>query len=487
VAIIPEGLRKRFRIGRPRHEPKRESLPWPNLNVLGQASPAGNRIVYKPTPKNLRYFSRTPIAHRAINAIKRPISMLAWDVVPIEDVAENSEIKRQCALVKECIKKPNADDNSMSFMEQIVEDYCVGAAAIEIGIGGDADRPVWLWPVDGLSIHLYPGWAGGRNEARYLQTIGYGSYSVGAGQGVPLTDDELIYIRPNPTTAMPFGYGPLEIAFASIARQLSTGEFAGKMAGNAQPSFMIDLGEVDANYLASFRSYWKNDVEGQGIVPITGTAIQPGTESGKTRGTTIERLYPEGDNALYLGYQEFLRTEIAAAFDISNMNLNIERDVNRNTAEVLEDRDWNHAIKPTANVLKHAFDERVIKRAFGFSQIEFKWEGLDREDELASAQIHKLYYDMNALTPNQIRDKLGEPIEASTWGDRTSADVEIAKVAARGSGLVFDPELPALVGQKPQPNADGTPSQQPPKPAGQGAPAIKPLPPKPKPAAKRNS
>lgn len=456
MAVIPEGLRKFFRRGRPRHEPQRESLAWPNLNVLGQASPAANRIVYKPTPRNLRFFGRTPIAHRAINAIKMPLSMLKWEIVPIEGVDANSEIERQIDLVTRCFMQPNRDDNFLTFTQQVVEDILTGAGAIEINSkGGDPERPVWLWPVDGLSIHIFPGWAGGRNEARYLQTVGYGSYSVGAGQGVQLRDDELIYIRPNPTTAMPFGYGPLEIAFNSIARQLATGQFAGKLASNARPSVMLDLGDVEQNYLNSFRKYWTNEIEGEGKMPITASGIAPGQTEGKSRGATVLRLFPEGDNALFLKYQEFLRTEIAAAFDISNQNLNMERDVNRNTAEVMENKDWDNAIKPMAALLKSHFDDGVIRKGFGFSQIEFRFEGLDREDELQTANIHKLYYDMNVLTANQIRDKLGEPQEESVWGDRVAADIEIAKLAARGSKLIFDPELPQQMKViAPPPDAD---------------------------------
>lgn len=451
MAVIPEGLRKFFRRGRPRHEPQRETLAWPNLNVLGQASPAANRIVYKPTPRNLRYFSRTPIAHRAINAIKMPLSMLEWEIVPSEGITENSEIKRQIELVTQCFQQPNRDDNYLSFIQQIVEDILVGAGACEINSrGGDPERPVWLWPTDGLSIHIYPGWAGGRSEARYLQTVGYGSYSVGAGQGVQLRDDELIYIRPNPTTAMPFGYGPLEIAFNSISRQLATGQFAGKLASNARPSIMLDLGDVDQNYLNAFRHYWLHEIEGEGKTPITGSGIVPGQTQGKGSGAQVLKLFPDGDNALFLKYQEFLRTEIAAAFDISNMNLNLERDVNRNTAEVMENKDWDNAIKPMAALLKSHFDNDVIRKGFGFSQIEFKYVGLDREDELQTAQINKLYFDMNVLTPNQIREKLGEPREESTWGDRVAADIEIAKLAARGSKLIFDPELPQLIDVAPQ-------------------------------------
>lgn len=444
MAIIND-LLKVFRPGRKRHEPQRETMPWPSQNLTGQSTIGPNRLAFKPNPRNLRFFSRSPIARRAINAIKSPTSMLGWTIEPIKDVKRNSEIDRQIRLVTDAFMHPNNDDNYVTFIQMVIEDYLVGAAAIEVNAGGDADRPVWMWPVDGLSIQIYPGWAGGKSEARYLQTISYGNFAEIPGQGIRLRDDELIYMRPNVTSSSPFGFGPLEIAFNSISRSLATAQFAGKLAANALPPFMIDLGEVDKNLLNSWRKYWVNEIEGQGQVPIIGTEIGSGQDVGKSRGAQAIKLFPEGDAGLFLKYQEFLRTEIAAAFDLSNMNLNIERDVNRSTSEVSEDKDWDTAIKPLASTLKCYFDSHVIRRAFGFSQIEFKWTGVDREDEYSTAQIKKIYYDINVLTPNQIRTQLGEPPDGGIWGNLNAADVEIAKMAARGAAAVDDPALPKQV------------------------------------------
>lgn len=433
---------RRSGTGRPRNEPKRDTLAWPNLSTLGQASPSTRRVVYKPVPKNLRYFSRTPIARRAINAIKNPIAQLQWEIVPKDGVDTNSEIDRQIDIATRCFALPNDDDNFATMLQQVVEDVLVGAGAIEIGRGGDPDRPLWLWPADGLSIQIYPGWSGAKNEARYVQTIGYGSYSVGGGEGVELRNDELMYIRPNPTTSTPFGFGPLEIAFNSIARQLSIGEFSGKLAGNALPPFILDLGEVTSDVVERWRQYWTNEVEGEGKVPIIGTELVGGASTAnKARGPAVMRLYPEGDKALYLAYQEWLRTEIAAGFDISNMNLNLERDVNRNTAEVMEDRDYANAIRPMAMMLAGHFTREAIWRALGFYSLRFRWIGLDREDEAQTADILTKYYDRNVFTADEIRDKLGEPPADNIWGKLTKADVDIAVAAARGSKVVDDPDL----------------------------------------------
>jgi hypothetical protein len=439
----PKELKPR-KVGRPANEPARETLAWPNLTMLGQnPNTQAQRVVYKATPRNLRYFSNMPIARRAINAIRNPLCQLEWEIAPNKGVTLNSELKKQIEIATFCMSLPNDDDSFNTLLMQLIDDICCGAGVLEIGVSKFEDRPVYIWPVDGLSVHIYPGWNGGKNEARYLQTIGYGGgYSVGFTPGIKLRDDEIVYIRPNPTTSSPFGFGPMEVAFNSIANQLSTAKFAAKLAGNALPPFMIDLGEVSSRVVQTWRSYWTNDIEGEGKVPIIGTELVDGQAgAGKTRGLNVAKLYPEGDKALYLQYQEFLRTEIAAAFDISNMSLNLERDVNRSTADVINDREWIQAIRPMANMIASGITRKIIWQAMGFSQISFQWKGVDREDLEKTSQIMQRYFQVNVLSPNEIRKKIGEPPTDSVWGDLMKSDIDIAVSAAKGVAIVDDPDL----------------------------------------------
>jgi HK97 family phage portal protein len=419
--------------GRKRHEPERDTQIYPRLmQVLG-----GQRIdkkypVYKPTPWNLRAFARTPYARRAINAIKGPISRLAWEVVPKTGIDENSEIKRQCEIVTRCLLSPNHDDSWRSLAERVIEDILSGAGAIEIQLGGDKDRPLWLYPVDGLSIQLYPGWSGDPSEAKYNQIPGYGQ-AVGGNYGIDLRADELIYIAPNPSTSHPFGTGALEVAFTSISRMIGVSEYAANLASNARPNILLQVVGGDQTKLDALRAYWTNEVEGQGKTPLVGVA-----KDGEIKAVN---LTAEGDKALYLAYQEALKTEIAISFDLSPMNLGVERDVNRNTAEVAEDRDWAQAILPHAGMLASHINRDAIEGKLGFSQIEFRFIGLDREDEKATADILTKYYDKNVYTANEIRDKLGDTPAENIWGDKTAADVAIAISAARGSAQVDDADL----------------------------------------------
>ena len=423
--------------GRRRLAPVRDTIQFPNLIQIGRVNQT-NGLVYKATPRNLRYFSRTPYPRRAINTIKNPIKMLSWEVCPLVGVEWNSELERQAEIATFCFSHPNEADDFQSMLEQLLEDYLIGASALETQTGGDPNRPLWIWPTDGLSIQIYPTWDGDPNKPRYAQTIGYGS-EFGGGQAKFLYDEELLYLRPNPNTATPFGFGPLEIAFNAIARLLSVAEFAGDVAGNRHPSIGLDFPGYSSQELQGIRQYWRNEIEGTGTIPFFST--ERGADE-KTSRINVLKLYPEGDEGLYLKYQEMLIRELGCAFDISAQNFSIERDVNRNTSEVAEDRDWDAAIKPCAHDVAKAFTRHCLHKKLGFSQLRFKFIGLEREDELATMEVMKLRYETNSITGDEIRDRVGQAPMESEWGDKTSADVDIAIAAARSAATVLDNDLP---------------------------------------------
>lgn len=416
--------------GRLRKAPERETVAFARLQNLGSVRSQKDRPLIKATPSNLRKFSRTVYARRAINRVKNTISAMKWEVGTKAGVTLNSELGRQIDLVKTCLESPNRDDSFQTLIEQVVEDYLVGGAgAIEQELGGDKMRPLWLWPVDALSIQIYAGWTGAAGEPRYMQTLGYGN--VGGQQGVPLLNDQLIYIRKDPTTESPFGYGCLEVAFNSISRQLGVGEYAGQVTSNGQPENLLQLVGMDSIQLDRYRDWWRNEIEGQGMTPIVG-----GDE------LKVHKLRGATDEALYLKYQEFLLREIATAFELSPHNLGLMEHDNRATAEIAEDRDYASIIIPTAvNVASH-LNREAVQGKLGFSQIEFRWLGIDRDDEEMLASIHETYLKNNVLLPDEVREKLGRPPLESKWGQMLAVDMQIAVQAARGMGADLDKDLP---------------------------------------------
>lgn len=439
-------VNKNQRKGRKRGEPARDSVNYPLL--VGYGGQYTQRANLRPNTFNLRYFSRTPYVRRAIRALKNPIMLMPWEICPQKDIKLSGELKRQIEVATNCFSHPNHDDSFATLLDLVIEDWAVyGAGCIEQQVGSDPIRPLWMWPVDSQSIMIFAGWTGAPNEARYLQTLGFNNLGVQIDEGVPLRNDELIYIRANPGTDTPYGFGAVQIAFNSISRQLGAAQYAGDVASNAQPETLLWLGKTDEKTLRAFRAYWRNEIEGRGMTPILGSDDKP----------EAIKMHTGNDDALYLKYQEFVVREIATAFDLSPQNLGIERDVNRSQGEVGEDRDWDQAIKPLASLLQSYLTREVLHSKLGCYQIEFKFIGLDREDELNLAQIYEKEYKNNCITPNEYRLRKGQPPMKSIWGDLTSADVQIAIDAARGAKQVDDPNLKSNPGA--QSNTDPTNSK----------------------------
>ena len=88
--------------------PERETRPFPTLMQLGMRNNKW-RYLYKPTPRNLRYFSHSPFARRAINAIKNPIKMLDWEITPLDGIDLNPELEKQIEVATTCFNHPNYD------------------------------------------------------------------------------------------------------------------------------------------------------------------------------------------------------------------------------------------------------------------------------------------------------------------------------------------------------------------------------------------
>jgi phage portal protein BeeE len=277
-----------------------------------------------------------------------------------------------------------------------------------------------MWPVDGQTIQIYPNWSGAPNETRYAQVSG--SMGTTQGETANFDDQEMCYIRPNPTTDTPYGYGPLEIAARSISRQLGVGEFAGNLASNSSPSNILWPGKASDLEIRKFRRFWREEIEGQGVLPIIGGAEEP----------KAIKLHGGSDEALYLKWQEFLLHEIATAFDLSAQNVGAQVSADGKGSEVSESRDFQHAIRPTAKVIQSRLTRDTLNRRMGFSQLQFVFDGLDREDERELAEIYKIYYQNNLLVPNEFRQrKLGMEPSMNDWADKSYGDMQMAIGQAR--------------------------------------------------------
>lgn len=353
----------------------------------------------KPTPFNLRRFAETPVARKAINTIKDRIAGMGWRIQPKEDAAADAD--RRVRILTANLERPNDDDSFRSLTEQVIEDLLVGGwGAIEVQLTPDAERPLALWPVDGATIQIYAGWSGDPDEPRYAQLTPW-------GHRVDLLNDELVYIRQNPRTHTPFGLGRLEVAFETIQWLLGAQEYAARLASNTVVQFALWLQEMPPSSYDKVISWWQNEIEGTGKVPII--ANLPAKPE-------VLRFGEGSDRDLRLEWQRFLIRIIADAFDLPPLLLGLEQDVNRATAEELVDEAFHTAIVPTARLYAEHLTREVIARRLGWDDLEFAFDDLEIFDERKRAEIDEILLRSDVLLPDEVRARRRLPALEGGWG-----------------------------------------------------------------------
>lgn len=390
--------------------PPQLTQQYPVLNRLGYgARHVIGRNLPKVSPYNLRQFSEYPPVRRAINAITGPILDMPWSIEVMQSPTETrkpSDLtlkeKAQIQIVTNVFKNPNYDDSWRTLLWQTLEDIIVGAfGSIEIQKTDNVFRPVVMYPVDGSSIRINSNWAGDPEEPRYSQNLQFVGPSASEHNTVDLRDDELLYFRLQPRTNTPFGLGYVETAYRNINAWVGAVEYAEKRASNSTPNYALFLGEhVDPATANVWRRYWENEVEGYGKIPIIGGGRQP----------EVLKFAQGGEDELWLKWQELLIRYVAQAFNLSASTFALERDVNRSTAGQMDADDWG-AVSPIAYTVSDLLTNKFIHRILGFENLRFKWVIRDT-DEKRQSEILTERYEMDSITPNEIREHYDQdPLE----------------------------------------------------------------------------
>src|SRR5580700_8812671 len=383
----------------------------PSFPLAGM--PAAHTLVPKPTPANLRRFSETPVARRAINVIKDRIVGMRWRIQPrrgrvLEQIPDGAQ---RIQVLTENFEAPNPDDSFRSMIEQVLEDVIVGGfGAIEVDLteGWTLDSanksPLVMWPVDGATIRIMTDWNGEPDSPRYAQMTGL----FGANGQIVLNDNELSYIRLNPRTCTPFGLGRLEVAFETINAFLSAYRYAGRLASNSVVQYALWLNEATPEQHDRLIRWWQDEIEGTGRVPVLSSEAKP----------EVLRFGGGTDADLRLQWQEFLMRMIANAFELPPMLLGLQADVNRSTAGEMADEAFQSAVVPVAKLLAEHITRDLFGKKLGWREFEFSFNDLASRDEMEEAQIQTELLRAGVLTVNEVRAMRGlvelEPPPAAT-------------------------------------------------------------------------
>lgn len=383
-----------------------------------------NQPILKNTPYNLRRFSETPIPRRALNLVKNAILSLKWRVSIDEENydKDDPDLLKNAKIAEYCLKHPNLADSYRTLFEAVIEDFLLGGyGTIEPQLTPDYRRPIKFWAVDGSTIRIYADWSEATPERpHYAQLTGL----KGERGIISFLDDELIYIRDNVRSSTPFGIGKMEICFLTVNAFLGAQDMASRAgADQIHKTWLWWAQNIPSGQMETVRRHIQNDAEGQAKVSIISGLPKP----------EVVEMIPVTPEDLLLDWQTFLIRVIAAGFDLSPMSLGLERDVNRSTAAVMSEQDWNSAIVPAARKFEEAITRLILHRALRWKELKFEFVGLEDPDESILTMLMQKTYMMNSITPDEIRDKmqLGAPLPGG-WGKLTMGQMQLITAAAVG-------------------------------------------------------
>ena len=394
-----------------------------------------NQPILKNTPYNIRRFSETPIPRRAINLIKNAVLSLRWQVQPTGGEDDlNPERELRINIAEESLKRPNNTESFREWMEAVIEDFLLnGAGCFEPRMTPYYQRPFKAWAVDSSTVRIFMDWTEGTpDRPRYAQMTGL----KGERGIVTFLDSELVYIRDNCRTSTPFGLGKLEVAFLTVNNFLGAQDMAGR-AGSDQvhKTWLWWQQTLQPGHVQTIRRHITNEIEGQAKVSLIAGVQKP----------DVVEVTPVTPEDLLLDWQKFMIDIIANAFDLSPMALGQTEHTNRAIGQVMADSDFRSAVVPTARRFEEAITRHLLHGFMGWKDLEFKFIDLDDPDALTKTIIQQRNYMMNAITPDEIRERGNLPPLAGGWGKLTYSQLQILTAA----------ELAKLTGKGAMPGGGG--------------------------------
>ena len=364
-------------------------------------------------------------ARICINVLKEKITKTNWTIQPIDALAHVDQEKID--RVKKLFTYPNKIDTFRTLLDKMLEDLLVlDAVALEKtrDSSGEIDgihfvdastvRPVFDDHGNQDVVLPITNKDGEVNElpVSYVQVLDSNPYGGReSGEIVAMWPrKDIIYFCQHPQGSMgSFGYGlsPLESVVGVVANILNADNFNGTyFEEGAFPPIIIQLKQnMDQRELQAIREYMYNELEGRYHRP----AIIGGDAD-----MDVQNLQSITQRDMqFMEYMKFMVRLLAAAYGLSGQDVGLVDDLNRATSEVQKDLSQEKGYGSILHLLKEVFNNEIIWRDFGYTDIEFDWVATDTTDQKTLAETIDLRLKNGTLSINEARQLQGD----ETYGD----------------------------------------------------------------------
>jgi len=374
--------------------------------VLRDRMPFSNQITARSKPGSgidfatLRRFSvQYDVARAAINRRKRQLNTLEWDIVAAEE-DDKTDYKSIIKPLKSEFKKIGGYRVRFRELLDTMTDDLLTLDALAIYKRPNQGGGLYaLQPVDAATIVLEVDESGG---TPLPPDVAYKQYIRGK-MVAEFTADEMYYEMMNGRTYTPYGLSPLESLVIGVSAALKSEIYNLHLLteGNIPEGFFGVPKDWSPDQIKEFQALWDAAL------------------SGDTRATSKLKFVPSGDGATgykpaikpedmkYKEFQEWLMKKTCMLFEIQPQELGFTDTVNKATGEVQQSIGLNAGLVPLARFFEEIFTD-VIQEDLGFTNLKFKYTGLDVTDEKRDAEVAEIKIRSGQTTVDEVRRARGE-------------------------------------------------------------------------------
>jgi HK97 family phage portal protein len=346
-----------------------------------------------------RLRNTVPVVELCIAVIKKEVSQCPWDIIPLDDKKVNQKGIDEITKFLDFVNPQG--ENFRIFLDKLIDDLLTFDAGVAEKLRNLKGGLIGLDVVDATTIRpVLNSYGEFHPETAYVQVINKKTVA-----GFPKED--IIYLMQNPQNDVKrFGYGksPIENIFFSITSMLNADTYNFKaFAEDNIPAGMLYIGENTPEKARAFKEYWEETSAGKYAnlkIAYTSTG-QAKPEFTKFGGTSKEMQFIE--------YIDWLSRIISAEYGISATELNIIKDVNRNTSKEEAAKTDSRGIRSIKTLIEEFLTKDVINHEFGYNDLTFSFIPYKGENIKTQAEVDKIYIEAGVTLPDEVRIREGKP------------------------------------------------------------------------------
>lgn len=385
---------------------------------------------------NVRKLAKSPFVFSVIKTLLDEISALKWDIVPCEDVDEES-VKGKIKNIKQFLYNPNDNDESFrDLIRQVGKDILELDAGVIEKVYNRAGKLTQLYSIDGGTILLNPdehGYMGARADTippidgtglnqeqikQYYQytlkeEAAYFQYNwTGGIWPVPFGKKEVIYIKSNPSSDSIYGTSPIMVLYNIILTLMYGAQTNLDMyISNDLPNGIVSILNANKDQISATREYFnqkilQNDEFGNSRkkffnIPITSTDV---------------KYTPFNLNAKdmqMLEQQKWFQEIVLMCFGVTPSEMGIASG-GRSEANEQSRIFKRKALRPILGLIEYNLTTKLVWELDPAKEVEFKYDDYDIEADFRKAELNEKL--KNTWTINEIRQKDNQkPLEGDEY------------------------------------------------------------------------